>query len=332
MTKKKNYIVLLFLSLGLLIKAQDLRYSQAYIFAPSINPSLTGLGNAYKFGFLHRNQWSKSPSNSLSTGFNFELSSKNEDLAGALIVNQTKMTDDLVHNEIGFSIRKSIQFGADNELYFGLSTSYGNYVIDSDKLVFGDQLNINGTISDVTFENVDAIGSKSYLNLGFGISARLDKLVLGMATKYLNSPNTSLVGEDTKQPVHFHFLTAYDFGTTIRNIPFMESNQVFDIHIRPFIVFETQNRFTAIDFGSYLVIEPILFGFKYRGLAFINENQYNIKNKDAITLILGYELEKVNFSYSYDIILTDVNNSGGTHEIGLIFRKPSIKKNRAIYF
>ena len=311
---------------------QGLRYSQAYVLSSNINPSLTGLGNSYKFGLLHRNQWSKLPSNLLSTGLNLELTKESGDLAGAIVLNQTKSTSALVENEFGLTARKTVSFGDSKMLHFGVSALYGSINVAKEKLVFGDQLNTDGSISEVTAENIDGIFSKSYVDIMSGVSVNVDGLFFGVSAKYLNRPNRSLMGGDYKQPMHLHFFSAYHIHSTLTNLPFSKPNEIFEIGLRPFMVFETQNGYSSIDLGIYATFDPVLLGVKYRGLSVGKENDFNYGNKDALSIILGYELEKVSITYSYDIIFTELSNSGGTHELGLIFRKPLKNGGGTVYF
>ena len=329
---KRLFILLFLAGAGSLAQGQGLRYSQSYVLGSNINPSFTGLGNSYKFGLLHRNQWSKLPSNLLSTGLNFEMSNTQGDLAGGLVLNQSKSTQALVQNEVGLTARKSIFFGKNSQFNFGASVLYGSFAVDTDQLVFGDQLNIDGSIADVSLENVAGISSNSYLDIMSGMSVRLNDLLVGVSGKYLNRPNTSLMGDVYNQPLYLHFVTSYNIHTILTNLPFTGPNEIFEISIRPFLTYETQNGLSSIDFGAYVNFDPILLGLKYRGLALGNENEYNVKNKDALSIMLGYELKKVSLTYSYDVIFTNIQNSGGTHELGFIFRKPSGDHSQAVYF
>ena len=330
---KTFFILPILIGIGFLTQGQGLRYSQAYVLASNINPSFTGLGNSYKFGLLHRNQWSKLPGNLLSTGLNFELANDEGDLAGALVFNQTKSTDVLVQNEVGLNARKSVSSGTNNKFHFGLSALYGSFAVDKEELLFGDQLNIDGSIDEVSVENIEGIGSQSYLDLVVGTSVHLNGLLIGASAKHINRPNVSLMGAEFKQPILLHFMTSYHIQSSLSNLPFSGPNEVFELSIHPFVVLEAQNGFSSIDFGAYVNFEPVLLGLKYRGLVLGTENEYNLRNRDALSIILGYELKKVSFTYSYDIIFTNVTNSGGTHELGMIFRKPQKEgASEMVYF
>ena len=62
------------------------------------------------------------------------------------------------------------------------------------------------------------------------------------------------------------------------------------------------------------------FRSSYRGIP-IQQNAIDNISQDAVVVVLGFQLQNVEVSYSYDVTVSELGPiSGGAHEIGLKFK------------
>jgi hypothetical protein len=82
----------------------------------------------------------------------------------------------------------------------------------------------------------------------------------------------------------------------------------------PSLHFKKQSKFNQLDIGTYFNLEPINFGVWYRGVPIDSNNNFN-----SIISSLGINFKDLIISYSYDYNFSELSDSGGSHEISLIY-------------
>ena len=141
------------------------------------------------------------------------------------------------------------------------------------------------------------------------------KVWLGFSTSHLNRPNRSLLDDEAEIPVK----TSVHGGV---RIPLY--NGVFKrdrtASIAPSFVYKQQGNFDQLDLGTYFFYEPVVVGLWYRGIP-IQQNAKDNVSQDAVVVVLGFQLQNVELSYSYDVTVSELGPiSGGAHEVGLKFK------------
>ncbi|RZK89439.1 MAG: type IX secretion system membrane protein PorP/SprF, partial [Pedobacter sp.] len=154
--------VLLLLILPIITMAQDNIYSQFYNAPIYLNPALTGqFEGDIRVNALYRNQWT-----GLSGDFSYLSASADLNLqklnsgVGLIFNRSSEGTAYLQKNNIALSYSYIIG-GEDFTLSFGLQGGITNQKLNWDRLVFGDQIDINagiipGGISGAERPNVDS--------------------------------------------------------------------------------------------------------------------------------------------------------------------------------
>jgi type IX secretion system PorP/SprF family membrane protein len=138
---------------------------------------------------------------------------------------------------------------------------------------------------------------------------------LGAAVHHLNQPNRSLLNESALLPVRTTLHGGARFP--LYHGPFKEKREAA---IAPSFVYKHQDRFSQLDIGAYLLYEPIVFGLWYRGIP-VKENAADNMSRDAMVVILGFQFERFEFSYSYDFTVSELGPiSGGAHELALKYK------------
>lgn len=315
--KQNTLLVLIFILCGGIALAQDPEFSQYYAAPLYLNPAFSGTTNDHRFISNYRNQWPAISNGFVTYGFSYDynLQRLNSGL-GFLAVVDKAGTANLKSTTFNFQYSYKVNISNKWLISSGLNFGYGHRNIDFSKLVFGDQLAFDShgqaTTDDPYFSNLQ---STSYFDLGAGILAYSRKFWIGFSAMHLNTPNRSLLDQAATIPIK----TSFHGGI---RIPLY--NGVFKREriaaIAPSFMYKHQGRFDQLDVGTYFFYEPVVVGLWYRGIPILQNAKDNI-SQDAIVVILGFQMEKIELTYSYDVTVSELGPiSGGAHEVALKFK------------
>jgi len=318
---KQTALLCAILMLSEVVSAQDPVFSQFFASPLQLNPALTGTSDAPLIHLNYRNQWPllsqayttyaasySQFASRLNSGFGLSILS---DVAGNGIYNST---------QIGFSYAYNLQFQKDYFLRMGLESNFINKKLSWDKLIFLDQLNpetgafdANGNLNP-TFENQPVLNI-NYFDFGFGALFYSKYFYAGIAMKHINSPREGFIRLNTQNdelPFRFTFHAG-------GQIPLGNYNKYKNTtFISPNILFTKQRQFKQLNIGSLIQHESFFGGIWFR---------HTFNNSDAVIMMLGYEMKYLKIAYSYDLTVSNLGiNSGGAHEISLIFNFKSKNK------
>ena len=299
------------------LRAQDPEFAQYYAAPLYLNPAFSGTANDHRFISNYRNQWPNVSNGFVTYAFSYDYNMEqlNSGL-GFLVVSDRAGSANLKSTTCNFQYAYKVHLKDKWMLSSGLNFGFGSRSVDFSKLVFGDQLAFdskgNSTTDDAVFSNLQ---STNYFDLGAGILTYTRKFWLGFSAAHLNRPNRSLLGEQAEIPVK----TSFHGGV---RIPLYHGVFKKDriAAIAPSFVYKHQGRFDQLDVGTYFFYEPIVIGLWYRGIPIMQTTKDNV-NQDAIIVILGFQLTKVDLTYSYDLTVSKLGPiSGGAHEIALKYK------------
>jgi type IX secretion system PorP/SprF family membrane protein len=297
--------------------AQDPEFSQYYAAPLTLNPAFTGTGSDHRFIANHRNQWPNITNGFVTSAlsYDYNLAHLNSGL-GLMVITDKAGTANLKSTVFNFQYAYKVSLKDKWVLSSGLNFGIGNRSIDFSKLVFGDQLQFDADgstpSSDPVFSNQQ---SSTYFDFGGGMLAYNRKFWFGFSAWHLNRPNRSLINEEAQIPVK----TSLHGGI---RIPLYHGVFKRDriAAIMPSFVYKHQGRFDQLDIGTYFLYEPVIFGLWYRGIP-IKQNTLDKVSQDAVVVILGFQLTKVELTYSYDLTVSELGPiSGGAHELALKFK------------
>lgn len=296
------------------VRAQDPVFSQFFASPLQLNPALTGTSEAPTIHLNYRNQWPQLSqayvtyaasynqlAPRLNSGFGISLLS---DVAGNGIYNST---------QIGLSYAYNLQFQENLYLRMGIESNFISKRLAWDKLIFLDQLNVetgafdaNGNINP-TFETQPNLNI-NYFDLGFGALFYSKHIYGGFALKHINSPREAFIRPNPQYDELPLRITFHAGG----QIPLGKNNKYkTTTFISPNVLFTKQRQFKQLNLGSYIQHESLFGGIWFR---------HTFTNSDAVILMAGYELKFLKLAYSYDLTVSNLGlNSGGAHEISLIF-------------
>jgi type IX secretion system PorP/SprF family membrane protein len=317
---RRIILCVLIMVLPLISIGQDHIYSQFYNAPIYLNPALTGqFEGDIRFNALYRNQWTglASDFSYMSASADLNLHQINSGL-GIIFNRSSEGTAYLVKNNIAASYSYIID-GDNFTLSFGLQAGITNQKLNWDKLVFGDQIDINsGYIpGSVSGAERPAIDSRFYLDANAGANLVYGKFMLGLATHHLNRPDESLSGFQAKLPLRISANLSYK----VTLIPDQYDRD--GSYLIPSVVMYKQGNVNSFSVGTQYKYAGINAGIWYR-------NDGNSNGNDAIVFSVIFDIfnrktngEKFRLGISHDATTSKINysNTGGTSEIGVGYEK-----------
>jgi len=301
--------------------AQDIHFSQFYSAPMYMNPGFAGNTVQARGVLNYRNQWTAMPGKFVSYAASFDYNIEELNSGVALSVQQDRAgSAGLRYSNIQAHYSYTLRVSRKLAVKPGVSFGYTFRDINRSELIFGDQIiydnDVSASQSQFTFEPV------RYPDFAAGTIVYMKKWWTGVAFHHINRPNQSLVNLESRLPMRFSLHGGYNLILK-QNVKKKEvSSLTFVGH------YKAQGKWDQLDLGVYFKYKIVTGGVYYRGLPLKN-NGYNQPNHDAVTFLLGFEYKDIAFAYSYDLTASKlITNSGGAHEISLIYEIASDKKKR----
>lgn len=297
--------------------AQDPEFSQYYSAPLYLNPAFSGTASDHRLIANYRNQWPNVSNGFVTYAFSYDynLSNLNSGL-GVMIMTDKAGSANLRSTTVNFQYAYKVNLSEKWVLSSGLNFGVGSRNIDFNKLVFGDQLAFDATGNVPTDDPIlSNLVSSTYFDFGGGMLLYSRKFWMGFSALHLNRPNRSLLDEEAQIPIK----TSLHGGVRIPlyHGPFKKDRVAA---IAPSFVYKRQGQFDQLDIGAYFLYEPVVVGVWYRGIP-IQQNVNDNVSHDAVVIILGFQLSKVELSYSYDLTVSELGPiAGGAHEIALKYK------------
>lgn len=331
------------LALGLLsstvsVDAQDFHLSQYDAPPMFLNPAMTGHFNGkYRLHGHYRTQWSAVSSKPFTTALlSYDQAIKQWGV-GAQIINNRAGTGN--YNVLGFSVSGSYDQVLDkNEYHFitgGLQLGFMQKSIDFSRLSFGNQYSVSGgggfdsnlPSGEAGFRDRMFIGD---INLGvmyyFGKEITRVNPFAGYSLFHVNQPTETFYNNNgNKLPMRhvFHAGAKVNVNDKLQLVPkFIHMTQ------------ENNNElFFSLIMNYYISAWDLhlIAGPHYRTTKGVQDFKWNsLANKDAFALELGGKYKEYIGRISYDINISDLNNSTngrGGFEISVTYIPTKRKDN-----
>ena len=328
--KKKYCLFLVFiLLLGERVTAQDPQFSQFYAAPLYLNPAFAGSSQQGRVGLNYRNQWPGIDANftTVSAFADFYLEDYNSGI-GAILTRDYANVLGLQSIGLGFQYAYQLQLSKQWSFRPGVQVSVNTRSINYNKLIFGDQINSDGSISPSTMEALKGSQTTVFPDLGFGGLLFSENAWLGVAAFHLLTPNQSLTGGSDKLPMKFSAHLGYKFFFRSGTQGMGFETRPRERSIAPAIQYRHQGQFDQMDVGMYLTYEPLTIGAWYRGVPFKNVN--GTVNNESLVFSIGIHKKSSNklkdllaIGYSYDYTISKLGpGSGGAHEFSIVYSWP----------
>lgn len=317
---KKFYTLFLFLY-SLCLVGQDMQYSQYYACPLYLNPAFAGSSLAPRISTNYHNQWSKFSNQPEGATVAFDLFFDNINSGVGIIANLHSASNILKNNEIGLLYSYNLKIGEEQYLRFGLQSSFVNRKVDFTGLIFPDQIDDNTPTNEK--QKYPPI---NYLDFSSGVLYYTPKYWFGAAFHHLNRPNQSIFKsnlEESRLPMKISLHGGYN----IIFDEFIRSGEMPKSVLTPSFNYKRQGKFEQLDLGAYYTFLPLSIGIWYRGIPFKKDPSNHIKN-ESLVFSLAYRQENLSIGYSYDLSISKIRPSGGSHEISVVYKFEPIETRR----
>jgi type IX secretion system PorP/SprF family membrane protein len=302
--------------------AQDPEFTQYYSAPLYLNPAFAGTASDHRFIVNYRNQWPNIPNGFVTTAFSYDYNLPQANSAvGILATNDRAGSAGLKSTTINFQYAYKVRILPSVVVSTGLNFGAGFRSVDFNRLVFGDQLLFDAPSDDPILQSD---GKSGYFDFGAGLLAYSKKFWIGFSAAHINRPNRSLSGNESEIPVR-----ATVHGGVRLSLYHGLMKRTTTAAIMPSFVYKRQARFDQLDIGTYFLYEPVIAGIWYRGIP-IQQSVADRVNQDAVVIMLGFQLAKLEIIYSYDFTVSSLGPiAGGAHEISVKYQLNVIKKTKA---
>ncbi|HMG82455.1 MAG TPA: PorP/SprF family type IX secretion system membrane protein [Ferruginibacter sp.] len=211
---KKLIIFTLFISISVLVKAQDPHFSQFFASPLTLNPAFTGkFDGSLRLVANYRNQWPSIPNAYITEAGSVDFSILRSKMGNNVLgVGFSGLSDQsgngalkLNYGSMSLSFHKSLDASGYNTIGAGFQGTYTSILIDKSKLTFEDQLSTTG-FTLPTGETFTSGTNKSYWDVAAGIlfsgsSDGVNNYYAGVSMYHLNQPNTGFYAANTSSPL-----------------------------------------------------------------------------------------------------------------------------------
>lgn len=310
--------VLICMSGGGSVFAQDPLFSQYYQAPLFLNPGFTGLTARQRFVVNHRIQWPGLPQAYSTYAFSYDIYLPRISSGVGVMMSSDKMgsmnwRSNTAHILYSYKVRLN------EALIFspGISFGYGSNGLDRSKLIMGDVLQYGGATIDPA---VNRLSTSRYMDFGSGFLLYTKKVWLGMTVSHLNRPYLSPLGETDR----------LDMRTTVHagiKMPLSKAYAARQVYLTPSFIYRRQGKtFSQLDAGVNFHTEPVSLGVWYRGKP-LTKNITDAIDQDALILFLGLHVKTLTAGYSYDFTISSLGaGTGGAHELSIMYELPAKKK------
>ena len=328
MYKSLLFITGLILAGTITVTAQDPQFSQFYAAPLYLNPALTGATGQARAGLNYRNQWPAIDANftTFSAYFDYFIEDKRSGI-GIILTRDEEGLANLRSMSVGLQYSYELNFSENLGFRPGVQVALYDRDINFNRLTFGDQFdpNTGEIISPSTAEQFNTDFSKVFVDLSLGGVLFTKSAWLGVAANHLNTPNQSIIDEDSPLPIKLsvhgglkHFMRP---GVVGSGIYARDAERSVSLAFQ----YRHQGQFDQGDLGVYYTAEPLVLGVWYRGFPIKVVNGF--VNNESISLLLGFTRigakQAMNIGYSYDYTISKLGaGSGGAHEFSISYTWP----------
>ncbi|WP_372950248.1 PorP/SprF family type IX secretion system membrane protein [Mariniphaga sp.] len=322
--KTEILIVLLIMSFGLKIRAQDVSFSQFYSNPLYLNPAFAGSLDVGRAAVQYRNQWSSFSKafNTYSLAFDFPVKKLQGGL-GFFILNDSQAANSLQSIQVNAVYSVFVKLSENYRLQGAIQAGFHQNSLRTDKLIFPDNLDPfygnHGISREIEFL---ADPNFSFFDFSTGVLLYNQKIFGGLVVHHLAEPRQSFYPGASDADVLHRKYTAH-FGARLPVFLYGHHRKKFDIS--PQLVMQYQRGFGQMNYGFFATQSGLTAGAWFR-------QNFGLRY-DAVILLAGFAKNRWQINYTYDIAVSGLwGNVGGTSEISLVFLLRQIEKARHLPF
>lgn len=315
-------ILILFLGVIFSLHAQDPQFSQIYAIPLYNGPSFAGASGNTRIAVNFRDQWPAVDKEfiSYSLGVDHFFDGANSGL-GLIAFRDHSGMGLLTTTNVTLQYNYAFNLSRDLSLRPGIQFSFVNRSIDYSRVVFGDQVTIDGTKPTTIEPTLE--DNNFYIDLGASVMLNHRRFWFGAFLDHLATPNQSLNSTKSEVPLRLDVFGGLKYVIKSRTIRSQRNN----LYI--LVQYKMQEEFQQGYLGFYWETSRFITGLAYRGLP-VERTWEEYLNNDAFIFLLGYRWRQFTIGYSYDFTTSELSsNAAGAHEVSLIWVR-SKKKGKKL--
>lgn len=291
--------------------ATDPQFTQFYSAPLYLNPAFAGAIDCWRAGANFRSQWSFSnqpyTTYSAFVDHNLAVSSKFKGGVGMYLFRDSPGAGNYTTYEIAPMLSYFVNINKTTSLRFGLQPSYHLKYANFAGFTFGDQIdNIRGVVNP-SADNGNLPGSLNFFDLSSGVMLYNKNFWIGFAGHHLLKYPFAFDNTKTAVPMKFSLHGGYKI--------FLGSDD-FERSFSPAINVRSQWANLQMDVGFYYQQRNLTMGLWYRGLPVVGGPGFNT---DMVAALVGFKIKQYKIGYSYDLSLSRMSYTFGSHELSLIY-------------
>jgi len=311
---KINLYLVVFLFLGLSVKAQDPVFSQFFVNSAQLNPAFAGNTLAPRITINYRTQWLWAAPIQAYKTYAATYGQFFEPLNSSIgVMVQTDNAGDGIYknSQAALIYGYRLQIGRDYFLKFGAEASLMQSSLNWNKLIFLDQLDpVDGNVRQTEDTPPDGLVN-TYASIGAGFLGYGKNFYVGFGAKHLNTPDEAFDSKGSNLFSGLPMRLTFNAGGQITLQ--RGNNRQLPSFLSPSIAFIQQAGFRQLNLGSYLGYGSFFGGVWYR---------HAWTNSDAAIFLVGWEYDMFRIGYSYDFTVSGLaassGGSGGASEITVV--------------
>ena len=316
--KFKLYILLVFVTHFIEVKAQDPVFTQFLIVPETLNPGFTGSASSWNAGIIHRRQWPEG-NRRIDTQYGFANNLVTDNLGvGITVLNQKETFTNYNYFQFNGAVSYRIDLNYNWRLRLGLEGGFGRKDFNFGNLLLEDQININdGSISGSSIDPgfLRYNNQINFVDFSFGVLVDEENAWFGAALKHLTRPDISFL-ENGNVPLDLFLSVHGGYYFALDNSPTMILPADTDLLVS--FNYMRQSQFNRLDIGASL--EMNMFSF---GVIAATNPEGRSTNSHLVTSLnpfVSMRAGEFKFGYSYDINTSRFGQNQGVHELTLTWQ------------
>ena len=323
--KFKLYILLVFVSTFIEVRAQDPVFTQFLIVPESLNPGFTGSASSWNAGIIHRRQWPKG-NRRIDTQYGFANNLVTDNLGiGITLLNQNETFTNYNYFKFNGAVSYRINLSYNWRLRLGLEGGFGRKDFNFGNVLLEDQIDINdGSISGSSIDPgfLKYNNQINFVDFSFGVLVDEENTWFGAALKHLNRPNISFL-ENGNVPLDLFLSVHGGYYFALDNSPTTILPADTDLLVS--FNYMRQSQFNRLDIGTSLEMNTYSFGI----IAATNPEGRSTNSHIVTSLnpFISMRAGEFKFGYSYDINTSRFGQNQGVHELTLTWQSKYTCRN-----
>ena len=316
--KFKLYILLVFVSTFIEVRAQDPVFTQFLIVPESLNPGFTGSASSWNAGIIHRRQWPKG-NRRIDTQYGFANNLVTDNLGiGITLLNQNETFTNYNYFKFNGAVSYRINLSYNWRLRLGLEGGFGRKDFNFGNVLLEDQIDINdGSISGSSIDPgfLKYNNQINFVDFSFGVLVDEENTWFGAALKHLNRPNISFL-ENGNVPLDLFLSVHGGYYFALDNSPTMILPPDTDLLVS--FNYMRQSQFNRLDIGTSIEMNTFSFG-----VVAATNPEGRSSNSHIVTSLnpfISMRAGEFKFGYSYDINTSRFGQNQGVHELTLTWQ------------